>query len=590
LESRIENKQGSPRIIWPKPLAGLQEVKIADLPDDISSGLTLAALVIPLNIGYAQVAGLPATMGLYAAIFPLIFFALFTSSRHVVGGPGPAAAALVAAALAGFAAPGDPQRIQYALALALICSILFFLAWLFRLAALQNFLSRAVLIGFVSGLGIAVLTSQVRKILGVSVDTQVQLAELTEQVEETFGVSLETQGYFLNLTEMIGEIPHASVYAVAIGLASLFGVRLIRRIAPKVPAALFVLVIMTTIVSYFGLDERGVSVLGELPAGLPDFALPAIPPGDYLKMLPGAIALVAITLCEGLLLSRTYAQAHGYKADGNQLSFAYGICNAVGGLSGSMVSGNSVSRSAAMTSTGANAQMASLVAAAVVAIVLLFFTKLLTLLPNAALGGIVASSVISLIEVANLKGLFRVRRSEFWVALTCLIAVLVFGPLKAVVIAFGLSVIDLLGRASRPHTSTLHESSDGQHFITERTEGAVSTPGVIVYRFSAPLFFANANVLTDDIQRLVKIAPEPVRKFVLDAAAMSDIDTTGTEVLSQIRQWLQGRNITLAMSRVQPSLMAELRISGLLEEIGQDNLFATNRGAISAFRSQGLDV
>ena len=389
------------RIQWPRPFEGLRGIKRADLPREISAGITLAALVIPLNIGYAQVAGLPATMGLYAAIIPLVLFAVFTSSRHLVGGPGPATAALVAAALAGFAAPGDPLRLQYALALALMCSLLFFLAWLFRLAFLQNFLSRAVLIGFVSGLGIQVFTNQARKILGVSIDVHKQLEALEGRVEQAFGVALETQGYFLEVVAIIREIPHANLYALAIGLGSLIGVRLMKRYVPKIPGALVVLILMTVIVIVFDLNAKGVSVLGDLPAGLPDLVFPTVPLADYVKLMPGALALVAITLCEGLLLAGGYAHKYQYKSDGNQLLFAYGMTNAAAGLTGSMVCGNSVSRSAAMDSAGAQSQLTSLVAAGVVAAILLYFTDMLALLPNAALAGIVANAVLSLIQVAN---------------------------------------------------------------------------------------------------------------------------------------------------------------------------------------------
>ena len=499
------------KIEWPRPLDGLRGIKRVDLPREISAGITLAALIIPLNIGYAQVAGLPATMGLYAAIIPLIMFAVFTSSRHLVGGPGPATAALVAAALVGFAAPGDPLRLQYALALALMCSLFFFLAWFFRLAFLQNFLSQAVLVGFVSGLGIQVFTNQLRKILGISIDVSQQMEALSDKVEQSFGMALETQGYFLEVVAMVQEIPHANLYAVAIGLGSLIGVRMMKRYTPRIPGALVVLVLMSVIVIVFDLEAKGVSVLGNLPAGFPDLILPAIPLTDYVKLVPGALALVAITLAEGLLLARGYAQKHDYKFDGNKLLFAYGMTNAAAGFSGSMVCGNSVSRSAAMDSAGAQSQLTSLVAAGVVATILVFFTDVLALLPNAALAGIVANAVLSLIQVANLRGFFRMRRSEFWVAITCLLAVLLLGPLRAVAIAFLMSVIDLLRRASNPFTTLLHESEPGSYFISGDKGAALATPGLIVYRFTAPVYFANADQFSEEINKLVTLAPTPVK-------------------------------------------------------------------------------
>lgn len=568
---------------WPQPFAGLRGISRADLPREISSGFTLAALVVPLNIGYAQVAGLPAAMGLYAAIVPLVLFALFTSSRHVVGGPGPATAALVAAALVGFAGPGDPRRVQYALALALICSLLFFLAWYFRLGFLQNYLSRAVMIGFVSGLGVQVLTNQIRKILGVSFDTSQRLEELTNQVQETLGLSLKTEGYFLEIFTLIKETPRANLYAVAIGLGSLAGVRLFKRFAPKLPGALAVLILMSLLVTLFRLDSKGVSVLGELPSGLPTISLPGVPATDYLKLLPGALALVGITLCEGLLLVRSYAQKHNYKADSNQVLFAYGLANAAAGMTGSMVTGNSVSRSAAMDSFGARSQLPSLVAAGIVGLVLAFFTDLLAYLPSAALAGIVANSVLPLIGVRELRGFFRMRRSEFWIATVCLLAVLILGPLRAVVIAFLMSIIDLLKRASHPYTAVLREAPTGGYFIPDHAGQEHAAPGLIIYRFGALLFFANSGVFSDEIKKLVTRSAVPVKWLVLDADAMDEMDTAGAETLQQVITWLAEHDICFAISRANEPLQNLLKSYGLLDQIGTQRLYPTNRDAVQAF-------
>jgi len=547
------------KIQWPRPFDGLRGIKPADLPREISAGITLAALIIPLNIGYAQVAGLPATMGLYAAIIPLIMFAVFTSSRHLVGGPGPATAALVAAALVGFAAPGDPLRLQYALALALMCSLFFFLAWFFRLAFLQNFLSRAVLVGFVSGLGIQVFTNQLRKILGISIDVHQQLEAITDKVEQSFGVALETQGYFLEVIAMVKEIPHANLYAVAIGFGSLIGVRMMKRYTPKIPGALVVLVLMSVIVIVFDLEAKGVSVLGNLPAGFPDLILPTVPLTDYVKLVPGALALVAITLAEGLLLARGYAQKHDYKFDGN---------------------------SAAMDSAGAQSQLSSLVAAGVVATILVFFTDVLALLPNAALAGIVANAVLSLIQVANLRGFFRMRRSEFWVAITCVLAVLLLGPLRAVAIAFLMSVIDLLKRSSNPFTTLLHESEPGSYFISGDKGAALATPGLIVYRFTAPVYFANADQFSEEIQKLVTQAPAPVKLFVLDCSAIRDMDTTGAGALRKALVMLADRDVAFAISRAPTPLQSVLKDYGLFDEIGSQRFYLSNRDAVAAFRRE----
>ena len=255
---------------WPTMFSGLQEMTWADLPREISAGITLAALIIPLNIGYAQVAGLPPVFGLYAGIIPLAIFALFTSSRHVVGSPDAPISAILGAVLIGFAPIGDPLRVQYALALALMCGLLFFVFWLFRLAFLANFLSRAVLAGFITGLGIEVLTNQARRILGAAhiIDGS-GLAAIAQQLHGAMATSVKTTGYFVELIALFESIPHANLYSVAIGLGAFVIVRLMKKYAPKAPAALIALILTTVIVAVFGLDQKGVKVLGAMPSGLP---------------------------------------------------------------------------------------------------------------------------------------------------------------------------------------------------------------------------------------------------------------------------------------------------------------------------------
>ena len=319
--------------------AGLRGITLADVPREVSAGVTLAALMIPLNIGYAQVAGLPPAAGLYAAIIPLVVFALLASSRHLVTSPDASMATLVGAALVAFAAPGDPLRLQYALALAVVCALLFFVFWIFRLAFLANFLSRAVMAGFITGLGVEVFTNQVRKILAAPhvSDAASGLLAAAEQLKETLATSVNTEGYFVEVLALIHSIPRANLYSVAIGVSAFLIVRLMKRYAPKVPGALVALVLLTTLVAVLDLPAKGVAVLGNaIPSGLPALTLPTIPLADYLRLLPGALAIVAILLCEGLLVVRSYSNKYGYKADGDQMLFAYGVANLAAGFTGSL--------------------------------------------------------------------------------------------------------------------------------------------------------------------------------------------------------------------------------------------------------------
>jgi high affinity sulfate transporter 1 len=574
------------RISWPKPFVGLRGIKLADVPREVSAGFTLAALMIPLNIGYAQVAGLPPVFGLYAAIIPLAVFALLTSSRDLVTSPDASIAGLVGAALVAFAAPGDPLRLQYALAIALICGLLFLVFWVFRLAFLANFLSRAVMVGFISGLGIEVFTNQVRKILAAphAADAASGVLMAAERLKDTMASSVDTEGYFLEVVALFDSIPRANLWSVAIGVSAFLMVRLLKRYAPKIPGALLALALLTVLVAMFDLAAKGVGVLGAIPSGFPALTLPSIPAADFLRLLPGALAIVAILLCEGLLLVRSYGAKHGYKADGDQMLFAWGVANISAGFTGALVTGNSPSRSAAMEASGARSQLPSLVAAGTIALVMLFFTDVLAFLPTAALAGIVANAVLSLIEVHELRELWRMRRSEFWIAAVCLLSVLVLGPLRAVAIAFLLSTIDVIRRASRPETAALVEAPDGSHFIPAGSGEATNPPGMVVYRFGAPLYFANATLFLEQVQRLVTGSTSPVRWFVLDAEAMVDVDTTGAEVLRQAITLLAGRDITFAVSRADRAFRSWLERYDLMELIDESRFYPTNRHAAAAFR------
>jgi high affinity sulfate transporter 1 len=572
------------QVPWPKPFLGLRGTTWANAPREVAAGITLAAMIIPLNIGFTQVIGLPATAGLYAGIIPLALFAIFSSSRQVVASPDAPITALLAGTLVAFAAAGDPLRLQFALAIALLSGLLFFVFWFFRLAFLANFLSRAVLAGFISGLGIEVFTNQVRRALGVShAEGGGSGAEaLAVQIQDTLG----TTGYFAEVIALIQSIPHANWYSLAIGVGTFAIVRLIKRYTPKVPGPLVALILMTVIVAVFGLGGKGISVLGTIPSGLPTLTVPNVPLADYLRLFPASMAVVAITLAEGLLLVRAYDRKYGVKSDGGQVLFAYGVANVSAAFSGSLVTGPSASRSAAMDAAGAGGQFPSLVAAGTIALVMIFFTDQLASLPTAALAGIVASAVLNLVEVDEFREFWRMRRSEFWIAAVCAISVLALGPLQAVVIAVLLTMIDLLRRASRPGTWVLRETADGSHFLPEEAGSVPDTSGLIVYRFGAPLYFANAGLFEEEVEKLLTQATTPVKWLVLDVQAMVDIDTSGSEVLNQVLSRSAERGVTFAISRADESMAALLAQYHLLELIGENRLYPTNRHAIAAFRQE----
>jgi MFS superfamily sulfate permease-like transporter len=436
---------------------------------------------------------------------------------------------------------------------------------------LANFLSKAVMIGFISGLGVEVFTSQLKKIMGVSIDAE---------------------GYFREVAALIAAIPRANLYCVAIGVGTIVVVRLLKRYAPRLPGALIALIAATVLVAVMGLDQKGVSVLGPVPSGLPRLTIPQVSPGQWLALFPGALAICGVTLADGLLVGRRYAQKYddGIDADQELLAFAGG--NAATGLTGGFVVGASASRTAALDGVGARSQVPSLVGAAVVAVVLLFFSDLLAQLPNAALGGIVANAVLSLIEVSELRYLYRVARNEFWIAGVCLLSVLVLGSLEAVIIAFLLSAIDLVRRVAEPQTGVLSLLPGGRGYvISQGGHEAVTAPGLVAYRFGGPLFFGNATTFQDQVLGLVDQAPAhheatPVQWIVLDAAAITDLDTTGAEALEQTIEALHKRGVTFAIARSEPPLPELLETYGLVDKIGADRMYPTDRDAVAAFQRE----
>jgi high affinity sulfate transporter 1 len=544
----------------------------------VVNGITLAALMIPLNIGYAEVAGLPPTAGLYAAILPVIVFALFCSSRHLVASPDAAVAALIAAFITPLAAMGTPLYLQLVYAQTLLCALVFVLFWVFRLGFLVNFLSRPVVVGFIAGLGVEILTGQIGKIMQVST---------------------VAEGWAREVIELITKIPEANLYSVFIGGGTILLIRLLKRYAPQFPGALTALVLATIIVQVFALETQGVSVLGPVPSGLPQLTVPQVSLADYLKLLPGALAICLVSLPDALVLGRRYGKQFGYRFDGDQEMFALGAANVAAGLTGGFATGASASRTVAMVNGGARSQAPSLIAAAVVMIALLFFTGVLALLPSAALAGIVANAVIGLIDIPELRALFRLRRSEGWIGVISLFGVLILGPLLGVLLAFLLSAIEVVRRAARPSTgvlaqipgkASLHlrdvataETSGEDASGSERVALGQTLPGLVVYRFSDPLYFANAQVFREEVDRLTTPGEPPVRWFALDAQGVSDIDTTGAQALEESLDLLTTRGVTFAATRLTAPVRTLLAHYHLLDRIGEARIYETNAAALEAY-------
>lgn len=541
------------------PLPGLSR---RNLGRELLAGVTLLAIAIPLNIGYAQIAGLPPTAGLYALVVPTIVWVILTSSRQLVASPDASAAALVAASIGGLAAAGSESYATMALAQAILCGVFFLAMAVFKLGFLANFLSRPILVGFVAGLALDVFVSQVAKMLGVHIDSG---AEFTEKIGQ-----------------LVAGLSGANAPSVLIAAGAIALLLLGKKLLPAVPWALVVLIIATVTAALTHAGDAGVKVLGEVPAGPPVITWPVLAWQQWLALVPSAIALTLVATAEGLLVSRSYGEKHRYPTRPNRDLLAFGAANIAAGASGSFAVGASTSRTAAMDQAGSRTQLPSLVLAAGTILLLIFGTAVLAEIPSPAIGAIVGMAVIPLFGLSEFQELWRLSKFEFWIAAACLAATVLVGAIAGIVVAFVLALINLARRAATPAIDVLAEHDDPTaSLLTDAPNGALTADGVIVVRMAAPLFFANGVVFAQAVQRAVETAGiERVRHVVVDMEAITDVDVTGADAFSGLRAWLAGAGIGLAFSRVRSDAQTRLSHFDVIRE--GDSVYATNRAAVAA--------
>lgn len=546
------------RGLYVRPLAGLTR---QNLVRELLAGVTLLAIAVPLNIGYAQIAGLPVTAGLYALILPTVVYALTVSSRQLVASPDAAAAALVASSIGGLAVAGSADYSSLALAQAIIVGVMFLGLSFFKLGFLANFLSKPILVGFVGGLALDIMVSQVAKMLGVKIDSGGEFVE--------------------KLTGLVTGIGTTNVWSLLISVAAVVVLVGGRRLLPALPWALVVLVVATVVAVLTNAQSAGVDVLGEVPAGPPRLTWPVLDWSLWLALIPSAIALTMITTAEGLLVSRAYGEKRGYTTKPNRDLFAFGVGNIAAGASASFTMGSSTSRTAAMDQSGSRTQLPSLVLAAGTLLLLLFGTALLTDIPSPAIGAIVAVAIIPLLGIRDFAMLWGKDRFEFAIGAVCFVVTLMVGSMAGIVVAFVLALINLAKRAANPAIDVLEASGDpGESLLTDAPRGSVTGPGVVVIRLAAPLFFANGDVFSRAVKSAITSAePGSVRHLVVDMEAVTDVDVTGAESFEALQNWLADQSVTLGFSRVRPETLDRLAQLGLL---GDQTVYPTNRAALAA--------
>ncbi|WP_043734884.1 SulP family inorganic anion transporter [Streptomyces zinciresistens] len=540
------------------------------LRGDLVAGVTVAAYLVPQVMAYAGVAGLPPVAGLWAILPALALYALFGSSRLLSVGPESTTALMTATVVGPLAAAGPARHATLALTLAVTVGLLCLVAWALRLGFVADLLSRPVLIGYMAGVALIMMADQLPKLTGVG--------------------TAETR-FFPQVWSFAGDLADADPATVLLSAGSLVLLFLVARSAPAVPGPLLAVVLATVAVVALGLDARhGVEVIGEIPSGLPAPARPdwTAVPGLVLPAL--GVLLVAYT--DVILTARAFTggardAGTGPRLDADQEFLALGAANLGAGVLHGFPVSSSASRTALADSSGARSQAYSLVAGAVVLAVLLFLGPLLARTPSAVLGALVVYAAVRMIDLAGFRRLKSFRRRELLLAAGCLAGVLALDILYGVLVAVGLSVAELLTRVARPHDAVLGvvPGVAGMHDVADYP-AARTVPGLLVYRYDSPLFFANA----EDFRRRALAAVDahrgPVRWFVLNAEANVEVDITALDALDELRRELGRRGVVFALARVKQDLLADLRAYGLADAVGADLIFPTLPTAVAAYRAR----
>jgi high affinity sulfate transporter 1 len=551
---------------WIPILAVLRTYERAWLWKDLLAGLVLTAILVPVGMGYSEAAGLPAIYGLYATIVPLVAYAVFGPSRILVLGPDSALAAFIAAAVLPLAA-GNPQRaVALAGLLAVLTGVLCIVGGLARFGFITDLLSKPVRYGYLNGIAITVLVGQLPKVLGFSVSGDSLLKEAASLVR---GIQR-------------GQV---SWTAFSIGLSCLLVILGFRRWAPSFPGALVAVAGATIVASTFHLAANaGISVVGPLPQGLPAFQIPQVSLGDAKALFLNALAIALVSFADMSVLSRTYALRGRYEVDPDQELVALGAANVAAGLFQGFSISSSASRTPVAEAAGAKTQITGVVGALCIALLLFLAPRLLQDLPNAALGAVVISACIALVEVSGVRRLYTLRPGEFVLSIVCFLGVALLGVIQGIFIAVGLALLGFIWRAWRPYDAVLGrvDGLKGYHDVSRHAD-ARQIPGLVLFRWDAPLFFANAETFHEHVLRAVAEAPTPTKWVVIAAEPVTDIDTTAADELAALDQELHEAGIETCFAEMKGPVKDRLKRYGLFATFGVESFFPTVGQAVDAY-------
>ena len=533
---------------------------------DVIAGATIWGLLVPEMIAYAGLAGLPPEAGLYTLLVTLAAYAIFGTSRHLVVAGTSAAAVLLASSVSDLNPSGSGEYAALAAGLVLICGVLFLAAGFLRLGFIGQFLSRPVMEGFVFGLAIFVIVSQLPQLLGVETDGD------------------DTIERFVHLLGELGDTSGATLLVGALALALLFGAE---RFAPRLPGGLIALVLGIALSWALSLSEHGVAVVGEVPSGLPSVGVPDVAAWDAFALMAAAAGMVLVIFSESLGAAQTFATKHGYEIDANQELIALGVANVGSGLVGGLAAGGSLSQSTVNEGAGARSELSPLVAAVLGVATILFLTPLFQDLPEAVLAALIIHAVSHLMKLGVFRRYYAERRPEFWLGLATLVGVVTLDVLPGLVIGVVAMMLLVVYQASRPHLSVVGgvPGAPGAYADVGRHPGYAQVPGLLILRLEAPVFYANAALVRDRIKVLVGSAEPTPRAVIIDAGANgNDLDITAAEALTQLVTELHRAGVDVAFAEVRHPVKEMAGRSSLLSALGENRIFHSIQEAVEALR------
>jgi sulfate permease, SulP family len=550
-------------------LGGLRPFSRSGAARDAVAGVTLASMNIPQVLGYTRIAATPVVTGLYTVLLPLVAFAVFGSSRHLVVAADSATAAIFSGSLSHMAVPASEKYMALVGMVALLTAGLLLLARVFKLGFLADFLSRTVLVGFLTGVGFQVGIAMLGDMLGVTIHSHRTLAQAREILQSL-----------------------SQIKTPALGLSALTaaGILLGRRLAPRLPFALFAVVGSIAASAAFGFAERGIAVIGPVPGGLPSIALPDVTWSEILALVPVAASCFVMIIAQSAATAHAFALRYRERTDEDADILGLSAANAAAAISGAFVVNGSPTQTAMADRAGARSQFAQLVFAGVVLIVLLFLTGPLQYLPLCVLAAIVFTIAVGMIDLTSLRDIRRESPGEFYLAVATAAAVVAIGVEQGILLAMALSLFGHVRHSYRPHTAMLVPDTSGQWVPEPVTPGKQTEPGLIVYRFGADLFYANHNRFADEVRTLVEHAPTPVHWFVVDAAAITNIDYSAAQSLRDLLDDLVRQKVYMIFARVRPSLRSDMDRHRVTAAIGETRIFATLHEALAAVRGSAPET